>query len=207
MEPTTSGGSGPASGEHQIARRGCRERRNRFKSAFALALSSRNKRQNSGSALSIRFRPSVQLSSRKHRRFSSNVRAKRSTVLIAVEFWRILVDLREAIGRGVLRSASVASSLQTCYVDVMDGFATWILAGRGESVAAFAVPSAAAPTMRPMPLVWRPGSWESSTGFQEARRRSYGCLGQPVGGIQGPPFGPTSSGLPGGNTLSALALT
>jgi hypothetical protein len=35
----------------------------------------------------------------------------------------------------------------------------------------------------------------------------YGCLGQPLGGSQGPPFGPTSSGLPGGNTLSARALT
>ena len=35
----------------------------------------------------------------------------------------------------------------------------------------------------------------------------YRCGDQPAGGIHGPPFGPTSSGLPGGNTLSALART
>ena len=53
-------------------------------------------------------------------------------------------------------------------------------------------------------------SWVLSHEFQNYRTQNsepYFSLGQPSGGIQGPAFGPTSSGRPGGSTLSALALT
>ena len=87
---TTSGGSVRASGEHQMTRRGSRTAQWAFAFALRAFLFSR-----------FNARPKRSVT------HEQNEGQKSSTVLIGLEFWRILVDLRAAVGCDVLRAASV----------------------------------------------------------------------------------------------------
>ena len=110
----TSSRSARASGEHQMTRRGSRTAQWAFAFALRAFLFSR-----------FNARPKRSVT------HEQNEGQKSSTGLIGLEFWRILVDLRAAVGRDVFTSPhQLASSLQTGYTNVMNGFAThWMLRG------------------------------------------------------------------------------